>query len=59
MRIGITHKIDSLQDFDQIIMMKNESITEIGTYDQLIKNKEEYFYLFKKNSSIKGENIKN
>jgi subfamily B ATP-binding cassette protein MsbA len=57
--IFITHKIDSLQDFDQIIMMKNGSITEIGTHDQLIQNKEEYFYLFKKNSSIKGENIKN
>lgn len=47
MRIVITHKLDEniLRKYDQILVIKNGMIAEIGTYDELIKRKAEFYAL--------------
>ncbi|MGC0371323.1 MAG: hypothetical protein DGJ47_000009 [Rickettsiaceae bacterium] len=44
----ITHRLHSIIDADQIIVMKNGQIVEQGNHDQLITNKSEYFSLYNK-----------
>jgi len=48
--IFITHRINDLNNFDQIIVMKDGKIIESGTPQELIQNKDEYFHLLKTNS---------
>lgn len=48
--IFITHRINDLNNFDQIILMKDGKIIESGTPQELIQNKGEYFHLLKTNS---------
>jgi subfamily B ATP-binding cassette protein MsbA len=48
--IFITHRINDLNNFDQIIVMKDGKIIESGTPKELIQNKGEYFHLLKINS---------
>jgi subfamily B ATP-binding cassette protein MsbA len=48
--IFITHRINDLNNFDQIILMKDGKIIESGTPQELIQNKDEYFHLLKTNS---------
>lgn len=44
--ILITHRIGAARLADKIITMKNGEIVEIGTHDQLLKNKGEYLRLY-------------
>lgn len=46
--IIITHKLKSITDVDNIIVLKKGVITEIGTHEKLLKNKEEYYNLYSK-----------
>lgn len=44
----ITHRLTSITDLDEIIVMKNGEIGEQGTHAQLLKNKDEYYRLYNK-----------
>lgn len=44
--ILITHRLDKLQKFDQIYVMKNGTIVETGKHEELMKRGSEYFRLF-------------
>ncbi|HJD56270.1 MAG TPA: ABC transporter ATP-binding protein/permease [Rickettsia endosymbiont of Pyrocoelia pectoralis] len=44
----ITHRLTSITDLDEIIVMKNGEICEQGTHAQLLKNKDEYYRLYNK-----------
>ena len=44
----ITHRLSSITDLDNIIVMKNGEICEQGTHTQLLKNKDEYYRLYNK-----------
>jgi len=44
----ITHRLSSIADLDNIIVMKNGEICEQGTHEQLLKNKDEYYALYNK-----------
>jgi subfamily B ATP-binding cassette protein MsbA len=46
--IFITHRVNSLQNFDKIIFIKNGTIVESGTHEELINNKGEFFNSLKK-----------
>ena len=46
--IIITHKLKSITDVDNIIVLKRGVITEIGTHEHLMKNKGEYYNLYTK-----------
>ena len=46
--IIITHRIYSLLQFDQIIVMNDGQITERGTHEELLKLKGYYYDLFEK-----------
>ncbi|AAU03853.1 ABC transporter ATP-binding protein [Rickettsia typhi] len=50
----ITHRLSSILDLDNIIVMKNGEICEQGTHTQLIQNKHEYYMLY--NNELK-ENV--
>lgn len=52
--IIITHRIYSLIKFDQIIVMDDGKITEMGTHEELLKNKGYYYELFE--NQIQEEN---
>ncbi|WP_341790745.1 ABC transporter ATP-binding protein [Rickettsia endosymbiont of Polydrusus tereticollis] len=44
----ITHRLASITDLDDIIVMKAGSICEQGTHEQLLANKGEYYTLYNK-----------
>ena len=46
--IIITHKLKSITDVDNIIVLKKGVITEIGTHEKLLKNEGEYYNLYSK-----------
>jgi ATP-binding cassette subfamily B protein len=46
--IIITHRITSMIDFDKIIVLDNGTITEQGTHEELIKNKQLYAEMYEK-----------
>jgi ATP-binding cassette, subfamily B, bacterial len=43
----IAHRLSTVRDADQIIVLKNGEIAEIGNHDELIAQKGEYFTLIK------------
>lgn len=43
----IAHRLSTVKNADQIIVLKNGQIVEIGKHDQLVKNKATYFNLVK------------
>ncbi|GHT54743.1 ABC transporter ATP-binding protein [Bacteroidia bacterium] len=43
----IAHRLSTVKNADQIIVLKNGQISEQGTHTQLVSNKGEYFYLVK------------
>lgn len=45
--ISITHKLNTIKNFDLIYALKNGHMIEKGNYDELM-NKKGYFYLFEK-----------
>ena len=51
----IAHRLSTIRDAEQIIVMKNGSVTETGTHESLMKKKGEYFELY--NSQFSGKII--
>ncbi len=49
----ITHRLSSIIDADQIVVLKSGEIVEQGTHEQLLQNKNEYFKLY--NREIKDQ----
>lgn len=43
----IAHRLSTVKNADQIIVLQNGEVIEIGTHDQLVKNKGSYFELIK------------
>lgn len=43
----IAHRLSTVKNADQIIVLKNGEIAEIGNHQQLVKNKSDYFNLVK------------
>ena len=43
----IAHRLSTVKNADQIIVLKKGEIIELGTHQQLVKNKAEYFHLVK------------
>ncbi|WP_144502483.1 ABC transporter ATP-binding protein [Bacillus thuringiensis] len=51
--ITVTHRLATIQDYDEIIVLKNGTIIESGTYNQLLKKSGEFVRLLKgQNESI-------
>ena len=46
--IIITHRLSTITDLDNIIVMKNGIVCEQGTHAQLLNNKDEYYKLYNK-----------
>lgn len=47
-RIVVTHRLDAvlLKEYDQIVVLKNGSVTEAGTFDELMGQKGYFYSLF-------------
>lgn len=45
--IIIAHRLSTVKNADQIIVLKNGEVVEVGNHNQLINNKNEYFNLIK------------
>ena len=43
----IAHRLSTVKNADQIIVLKNGEIAEIGNHQQLVQNKGDYFNLVK------------
>ncbi|MBL0735410.1 peptidase domain-containing ABC transporter [Flavobacterium sp. GN10] len=43
----IAHRLSTVKNADQIIVLKNGQVSEIGNHEQLVKNKADYFKLVK------------
>ena len=43
----IAHRLSTVKNADQIIVLKNGEIAEIGNHQQLVQNKADYFNLVK------------
>lgn len=44
----VSHRKETIQSSDYIIVMKNGAITEVGTHDSLLNKKGEYYWLYNK-----------
>jgi ATP-binding cassette, subfamily B, multidrug efflux pump len=53
--IIITHRISTMLEFDNILVLENGKIAESGTHHELINNKGIYYELFEKQRT--DENI--
>lgn len=51
----IAQRISSVQDADQIILMKNGTIDDIGTHEELMQRNEAYIQTYKAQNKIKEE----
>jgi len=45
--LSISHRLSSIKDFDEIILLENGKIVEKGTHDHLLNLRGSYFSLFK------------
>jgi len=52
--IVIAHKLNTIVNSDQIIVLNDGKIEEIGTHEQLLKNKKRYFNMYKEQEEAKG-----
>ncbi len=43
----IAHRLSTVKNADQIVVLKNGEIVEIGNHQQLVSNKADYFNLVK------------
>ncbi len=50
--ISITQKIDSIKDFDQIIVLMEGELIGIGTHDQLLKSSPEYKQIYQSQQTV-------
>ena len=55
--IIISHRISTIKDVDQIIVLENGGITEIGSHDELLASKGFYFQMNQIQSKTNKENI--
>ncbi|MDB9777036.1 ATP-binding cassette domain-containing protein, partial [Alphaproteobacteria bacterium] len=46
--IVVAHRLSTIQEFNKIIFVSNGTIKEVGTHEQLMKQKGRYFKLFEK-----------
>jgi len=46
----ITHKLELLKEYDEIIVIENGEIIEKGTYEELIRLKNKFYKILKKTS---------
>lgn len=42
--ITIAHRLDTIKDYDKIIVMEKGRVKEEGNYDELLVNTDSYFY---------------
>jgi len=50
--VVIAHRLSTIQNADQIVVMQNGSIVEIGTHEALVKKKGRYYQLVKSQSDL-------
>lgn len=50
----ISHKLIAVEDANQIILLKNGQIIESGKHDELIRNKGNYYQLYKVQNNTQG-----
>jgi ATP-binding cassette subfamily B protein len=50
----IAHRLSTVKNADQIVVLKNGEIAEIGNHQQLVKNKSDYFNLVKNQLELGG-----
>ena len=43
--LAIAHSLDTIEDFDNIIMLENGKIVEQGSHDELLEREGEYYQL--------------
>ena len=41
----VAHRLSTVKNADQIVVLENGTIAEIGTHEQLVKNKANYYNL--------------
>ncbi|WFD09700.1 ABC transporter ATP-binding protein [Tepidibacter hydrothermalis] len=51
--IVIAHRLNTIKDADQIIVLNNGSIEEIGDHNQLIKNRKRYYNMYNEMENAK------
>lgn len=51
--IIIAHRLSTVQHADQIVVLKNGSIAECGTHDQLLAKRGKYYQLWNKTQTVK------
>lgn len=52
--IVIAHKLNTIVNADQIIVLNNGEIEEIGNHEKLVKNKKRYYNMYKEQEKAKG-----
>lgn len=52
--IVIAHKLNTIVNSDQIIVLNDGKIEEIGGHEKLLKNKKRYFNMYKEQEEAKG-----
>lgn len=44
--LAITHRVETVRTFDQIVVLENGRVVESGTFDALIESKGELFSMY-------------
>ncbi|AFS77483.1 ABC transporter ATP-binding/permease protein [Gottschalkia acidurici 9a] len=52
--IVIAHKLNTIVNSDQIIVLNDGKIEEIGNHEELVKNKRRYYNMYKEQEEAKG-----
>ena len=53
--ITIAHKLNTIKDYDKIIVMSNGIIEEIGNHEQLMENKRRYYKMYTEMEKAQSE----
>ena len=53
--ITIAHKLNTIKDYDKIIVMSNGIIEEIGNHEQLMENKGRYYKMYTEMEKAQSE----
>ena len=49
--ITIAHRLDTIRDFDKILVVENGQITERGTHEELLAQKRTYYRMYEQQHS--------